>query len=81
MTDNQWQHRVLQNCPYLWANHKECYCVEITSSKVCDAIRYCGTNYLDCPVFHKLRQQGAITAEAESSPPDKGGLLYRLRRE
>lgn len=64
------QHRMLQNCPYLRANHKECYCVDITSSKVSDAIKYCGTNYLDCPVLKTLtgykRNQVAARQQQQS---------------
>lgn len=65
MTYNQ-LHGILQNCPYLRANRKECYCVDITSSKVRDAIRYCGTNYLDCPLFEKFQEQSRIVRNPEA---------------
>lgn len=65
MAHNQ-QHRMLQNCPYLRANHKECYCVDITSSKVSDAIKYCGTNYLDCPILKKLTDTSGTKSRHDS---------------
>ncbi len=51
-------------CPYLQAGREECYCVNVTSRKIPKALRYCGTNYLDCPILQKLKERDKAATHA-----------------
>ncbi len=81
MKHEQQQQDTRQNCPYLWANHKACYCVDITSSTVRDAIRYCGTYYLDCPILQDLNVWSRAMQRPESSMYDNENRSRQSRRE
>lgn len=42
-------------CPFINSPSKDCYCYEINSGKVQDALRYCNAFYKLCPVYQSLR--------------------------
>jgi hypothetical protein len=40
-------------CPFIEEADKDCYCVEMTSLKVLDVIRFCGGQYGLCFIYQK----------------------------
>ena len=51
-------------CPFTRQPDKECYCVNINSSKVFYVIEYCGGQFLKCPIYKKLVSKDVIEPES-----------------
>lgn len=47
-------------CPYISNPFSDCYCVNITSDKIPNAVMLCGGSYAICKVF--LRNNGSVSA-------------------
>ncbi|MDH3973426.1 MAG: hypothetical protein OEV42_04015 [Deltaproteobacteria bacterium] len=41
----------MKNCPLIKKPFEECYCMNMSSMKIYDAIYYCGNNYKLCPIY------------------------------
>jgi len=42
-----------KNCPFIGELDKDCYCVDMTSLKVLDVIRFCSGQYELCLIYQK----------------------------
>ncbi len=42
-------------CPFIHSPSKDCYCYEISSSRVQDVLRYCNAFYTLCPVYQGIK--------------------------
>lgn len=43
----------MKECPLIRKAYKECYCMDMNSMKIYDAIYYCGNHYKLCPIYRK----------------------------
>ena len=42
-----------KSCPFIRDLDEDCYCVNMTSLKVLDVIRFCSGQYELCPIYQK----------------------------
>jgi hypothetical protein len=42
-----------KNCPFIGELDKDCYCVDMTSLKVLDVIKFCSGQYELCLIYQK----------------------------
>ena len=40
-------------CPFIGGQDKDCYCLEMTSLKVINVIKFCGDRYTLCLIYQK----------------------------
>ncbi|MDD2853579.1 MAG: hypothetical protein PHY09_16965 [Desulfuromonadaceae bacterium] len=38
-------------CPKIRQPHRDCYCYNITSQKILNVLRFCGSNYEKCKMY------------------------------
>ena len=43
----------MKECPLIKKSYKECYCMDMNSMKIYDAIYYCGNHYKLCPIYRE----------------------------
>lgn len=43
----------MKECPLIRKSYKECYCMDMNSMKIYDAIYYCGNHYKLCPIYRE----------------------------
>ena len=59
----------LSICPFIRKPDKDCYCVNINSSKVISVLDYCGGAFKKCHIYKRLMEKGK---SAESTCPPSG---------
>ena len=44
-------------CPFTRLPWEECYCFELTSNKVKEAVYYCAKHFKECDIYQKNRSR------------------------
>lgn len=47
-----------RKCPFINEILSACHCSDMRSTNIENAIYYCGANFIECPVYWKLKKDG-----------------------
>ena len=50
-------------CPWIRRPLPQCYCYDVTSSRIEAMIRFCGGNYRQCDIFKMISRETRTTGE------------------
>ena len=42
-------------CPFIGNSFPQCYCMDMNSLRIDDAIYYCGKNFTLCPIYNEKK--------------------------